>query len=165
MITPVKQAKAMFSNMPEDVFNGFLAPLIGSYGWPFRSVYQILDGTEWFRILFPLTLPELHEFRWHRKRFSINNNTLYEGSVVDLKLIIRNKEEDVWAALNRDSTPCRNSLLWHETHIKETRKLFAPVTIAFTPWGYKILDGSHRIAALFDLGLNDTAPVDAWVGS
>lgn len=161
---PIKQAKAMLPNMPDEVFDGFLSPLIDSFGWPFRSVYQILDGTEWYRILSPLTLPELSVLKWNRKLFTLESHTLYEGSIADLELIIRNKEEDVWAAISRDSSPCRVSLLWHEADIQKTGKFCAPITMAQTPFGWKILDGNHRIAALFTLGLVETVKVDAWIG-
>ena len=162
---PIKQAKAMLPNIPDEVFDGFLSPLIDSFGWPFSSVSQILDGTEWCRILYPLTLPELSALKWNRKLFTLESHSLYKGSVADLEHIIRNKVENIWAPIGRDSTPCRMSLLWHEADIMETGKFCSPITIAKTPTGWKILDGNHRVAALFTLDLVEKVQIDAWVGS
>ena len=165
MTTPLEQARVMFPNMPDEVFAEFLQPLIiEDIGWPFCNPNDSLVGTDWYRILYPLTLEALCYFKWFRKVFTITENLLYEGSIADIKLIIRNKTENIWASIGRDSTPCRNSLLWHEVDIQKAGKFRAPVTIAYTPLGLKILDGNHRIAALYTLGLVDTFKVDAWVG-
>jgi hypothetical protein len=164
-MTPLAQARMMFPNMPDDIFTEFLQPLIvEDIGWPFNTPTDSLVGTDWYRILYPLTLEALCYFKWFRKVFTITENILYEGSVTDIKLIIRNKAEDIWASIGRDSAPCRNSLLWHEADIQKTGKFRAPVTIAYTPFGLKILDGNHRVAALFPLGLMEIVQVDAWIG-
>ncbi len=51
-----------------------------------------------------------------------------------------------------------------QKNIIATGRFSAPVAIALTTFGVKILDGHHRIAALFDLGVQGTVPVDAWIG-
>lgn len=157
-------ARTMLPNMPTEVFDEFLKPLIISYGWPFRTVYVPLNGTEWCRIFYPLTLVSLSQLIWIRREFILKKESLCPNSQSDIGYVILNKTEDVWAAIGRDSQPCRNSLLWHEKFISETGRLSAPVTIAFTVDGLRILDGNHRIAALFTLGLIDTFKVDGWIG-
>lgn len=154
----------MLPNVPPEVFDTFLKPLIlnNNIGWPFFSV----DFTygEWTRILSPLSLIDFSKLRWVRNTFTFNDSLFYPGSLADINLIIENKTTDVWALVGRDSTPCRRNLLWHEEFTLKTGRLFAPVTIARTNRGMKLLDGNHRIAALMSLNLHKTIPIDAWIG-
>lgn len=154
----------MFPNMPPEVFDTFLVPLINDIGWPFLSTNTPLNGTDWLRILSPLTLVDLSQLKWVRHVFPFDDSLFYPDSLADIELIIQNKTSDVWAFVGRDSTPCRNSLLWHEARALETRRLCTPITIARTNFGMKLLDGNHRIAALITTGLIHEIPIDAWIG-
>jgi hypothetical protein len=162
-MTPIEQAQLMFPNIPHEVFDIFLNPLIRNFGWPFRTILDDLYGTEWFRILYPLTLSNLCQFKWIRRVFLFNDCLLYPGSEADIKLVILNKTKNIWALIGRDSRSCRASLLWHEKNIMATGRFSAPITMAFTQSGLKVLDGIHRIAALFTLGISDTFNINAWI--
>jgi hypothetical protein len=49
-MTPIERAKSMLPNIPTDVFDKFFAPLIiNDIGWPFFSIYDSLNGTDWYR--------------------------------------------------------------------------------------------------------------------
>jgi hypothetical protein len=43
----INNAKALFPDMPEDVFNIYLRPLIKVENWPFTSVNESLEATPW----------------------------------------------------------------------------------------------------------------------
>lgn len=159
-----KIARTMLPNIPAEVFDEFLKPIIIDIGWPFRTIYTLLEGTDWHRILYPLSLVSLSQLKWVRQQFFLKHESLCPISQEDIRYVILNKTEDVWALVGRDSQPCRDSLLWHEKFTSETGSFSAPVTIAMTYLGLKILDGNHRIAALYTLGLLDTHKVDAWIG-
>lgn len=150
--------------MPTEVFDYFLKPIINDIGWPFQSIFSPLAGTDWYRILHPLTLVCLSQLKWVRREFILEKEVFYPSSLADIGYVIANKTKDIWAFVGRDSQPCRDSLLWHEKFITKTGRLSAPVTMVFTTEGFKILDGNHRIASLFTLGIIDTFKVDAWVG-
>jgi len=164
-MTPLEKAKHHLPLMPKEVFDGFMAPLIiNDIGWPFTSASDSLAGTDWFRILHPFSLSSLSQLQWKINTFSLNKDILYPSSKDDIDLTIINKTRNVWAYIGRDSEPSRRSLAWHKESIKTTGCLCAPITVAMTGEGVKILDGHHRVAAIFDLGINDTFPVNAWVG-
>jgi len=151
--------------MPDEIFNSFLYPLIiNDIGWPFLTVDDSINGTDWYRILYPFSLSSLSKLKWKLSSFLLNKDILCKGSQDDIDMVILNKTEDVWALIGRDSKPSRDSLAWHKKNIITTGRLSAPVAVAFTLFGIKVLDGHHRIAALFDLGLQNTTPIDAWIG-
>lgn len=161
----VERARAMLHRVPPDVFNQFFEPIIrNDIGWEFDSRSATLHGSDWFRVLYPVTLPGIICMKWERVNFILDPELLFHYSLGDIELAIKNQTENVWAAIGRDSEASRKSIAWHKAKICETNSFHAPVTLALTPEGIKILDGHHRIAALIDLGLHTSTPVDAWVG-
>ena len=154
----------MLSELPAEVGEGFLAPLIQDIVWPFQSIKDNLHGTDWHRIFHPLTLEQFAQLSWCRKKFLLDKDLLHPVSVEDIRLVIRNKTEDVWAFVGRDSKPSRESLAYHSMRVLRTHDFCAPVTLAMTSDGLKVLDGNHRVAALLDMKMSKTVELDAWVG-
>jgi hypothetical protein len=164
-MSEIDRARAMLPLVPPEVFDQFFEPLITrDIGWPFASVDSSLQGTDWLRILHPFTLRDIHHFRWVRNSFLLDKSLLHADSQADISFAILNQTEDIWAKIGRDSEPCRRSTAWHKASILSTGRFCAPVTLARAVGGIKILDGNHRIAALLDLGVQCTVPVDAWIG-
>jgi len=165
-VTDIEKAKSMLSNIPDDAFNSFFAPLIiNDIGWPFLTIHDPLDGTDWFRILFPLSLSSLSKLRWQLSTYFLNKDILHPVSYADLNILISNSIYNIEALFSWYPKKSRERLAWHKKHIETTRRFCTPITVAITSNGIKILDGHHRVAALFSLGLNDSLPVDAWIGS
>lgn len=160
----VLRAISMLSNLPGEVGEAFLAPLIQDIGWPFQRIEESLNGTDWYRIMYPLTLQQFAQLRWNRKTFLLDEQLLHPSSRGDIRLVIRNQTENVWARIGRDSELCRQSTAWHKSQILSAGSFCAPVTLALTSEGFKVLDGNHRIAALLDSGLTQTIPLEAWLG-
>jgi hypothetical protein len=60
----------MLPNIPTEVFENFFVPLIiNDIGWPFLTIYDSLDGTDWYRILYPFSLDSLSKLRWKLSSF------------------------------------------------------------------------------------------------
>lgn len=154
----------MLGELPAEVGQGFLAPLIQDVGWPFQSARDSLLGTDWHRILYPLTLQQFTNLKWLRSTFLFDENLLHPKSRDDIGLVIRNLTENVWAAIGRDSEPSKVSFTYHHSRILRTRDFCAPVTLALTPEGMVVLDGNHRVAALLSSGLAQAVQLDAWIG-
>ncbi len=164
-MTPIDRAKAMFPNIPADVFDNFFAPLIiNDIGWPSFSIYDALDGTDWYRILYPFSLQTLSKLTWKISSFFLNKDILYPGSYDDIKLLILNEIYDMETLIGWYPKDSRQRLARNKQLIKTTGRFPAPVVFARTSSGMKLLDGHHRVAALFILGLHSTIPVDAWIG-
>jgi hypothetical protein len=165
VLTPKETARSMFPNIPDELFDLWIAPLVISYDWPFHSIYDSLKNTEWLRIFHPYSLSTISQLKWDLDSFFINKNILCPSSYDDINLIIMNKGFNVFAFIGRDSKPSRDSLAWHKEFIVTTRRLCAPIAAVFTNSGIKIFDGNHRIAALLDLNLYNSIPIDAWIGT
>jgi len=165
-MTPIERAKSMFPNMPDEVFNLWLAPLIiNDIGWPFHAIEDSTADTNWFRILHPYSLSVLSQLKWDLDSFLINKNVFCPLSNADINLIILNKSFDIQAFIVWDSESSRRTLAWHKEFIEITGGLCAPIAAVFTPSGIKVFDGHHRIAALLDLDLYDSIAIDAWIGT
>jgi hypothetical protein len=165
MMTPLERAKSMLPNVPANVFDNFFAPLIiNDIGWPFSSIYDSLNGTDWYRILYPFSLDSLSQLKWKLTSFFLNKDILYPGSYDDINLLIRNEICDMEALIGWFPKDSKLRLGRNKQLIKTTQRLPAPVVFAKTPHGIKLLDDHHRIAALFMLELHNTIPVDAWIG-
>jgi Uri superfamily endonuclease len=68
--------------------------------------------------------------------------------------------------IRRKVTDSKKRFLWHMDYIKRTGKFCAPIVIVRTESNhFIILDGSHRMSALYALRLHQTLAVDAWIGS
>ena len=157
----------MLSNMPAEVFDCFIAPIVGDIGWPFRAPDDPvrLLSAEWLRILHPITLAGLCSAEWRKIELFAHEQLFCEESRADIRAVIRNKSEDVWACLGRDSEPCRASLLHHERVAVTARRFDSPVTLfALGDNTFKVLDGNHRIAALLTTDLQDKIMIEAWIG-
>ena len=162
---PIDRAKSMLPNIPTEVFENFFVPLIiNDIGWPFLTIYDSLDGTDWYRILYPFSLDSLSKLRWKLSSFFLNKDILYPGSYDDIKLLILNEIYDMEAFIGWYPKDSRHRLARNKQLIKTTGRFPAPVVFARTSHGMKLLDGHHRVAALFILELHNTIPVDAWIG-
>lgn len=124
------RASSMLSELPAEVGEGFLAPLIQDIGWPFETVQDSLHGTDWHRILYPFTLQQFAQLRWCRKKFLLDERLLHPVSKDDIKLVVRNLTEDIWALVGRDSEPSRKSFAYHRSRVLRTGDFCAPVVLA-----------------------------------
>lgn len=157
----------MFSRIPDEVFDGFLKPLIiNDLGWPFTSVNDnMVVGTGWYRALYPFSLASFSNLRWKRSSFPIYQDILDPVSYGDINLIITNQIANMFSCTPEYSKSSRDTMTGIKEFIKSTGRFPAPIVTAMTPNGIKILDGNHRVAALFDLGLNNSIPIDTWHGT
>lgn len=163
-IADLRRAASMLNELPAEVGEGFLAPLMRDCGWPFESVENSLHGTEWHRIFYPLSLRDFSQLKWVRKSFLLDETLLHPISKNDIELVVRTQTEDVLALVGRDSEPSRKSFAYHHSRVLSTHDFCAPVTLALTPVGLKVLDGNHRVAALLASGVSAIVELDAWVG-
>ncbi len=154
----------MFPEMPDEVFNIFLKPLIDTYGWQFTSVGDSTIGTDWFRILHSFDLSTIQQLRWVRHSFFLDKYALSPISQGDTDRIILNKRMDSFALFGAHSESSRETLTKYVKAMKNTGCFPTPVTMVISTQRFHIFDGNHRISALFYLGLNRTIKVDAWIG-
>lgn len=150
--------------MPEEVFNLYFRPLIDDKGWPFSSISDSAINTIWDQYFDHMTLCQINDFRWHRDRLLINENILYPASNSLINMIILDNVFDYDTPIRRQVSDSKIKFWGLIEYIKRTGVFPAPVVLVRTDGLFRILDGNHRIAALFALGLNNDFPCDAWIG-
>jgi hypothetical protein len=155
----------MFLNVPSEVFEAFLVPLIGDVGWPFHTIHDSTRGTAWIRLLGELSLKEFSNLRWNIYTLSLNKDILDPVSYGDIQLLIRDHVQGIETPLRRYVMNSKTRFLWHVKYIQGAGRLVAPIIMVVTFNGLRILDGIHRTAALFALGFHGKIPIKAWIGS
>jgi hypothetical protein len=163
-MTPIERAKAMLPNMPDEVFKLFIAEMFIDTPWPFSNIDQSLIGTKWYYYFGGLSLRQFSNLRWKIYNFMLDKNILHPDSYGDAARLIKEHVLGI-------ETPIRNVRKTKERffglvkYIERTKKFPAPIITIRTEFNnLRVLDGSHRLAALYALELDDKIPIDAWIG-
>lgn len=156
-MTPIEQAKSMLPNMPTPLFDMFIAPLID-------DTPNVFFGSRWFYHFGGLSLYQFSQLRWNISTLLINENILHPDSNSDIQLLITDHVKNIETSIRRNVVNSKARFLGLVEYIKRTGCLPAPIVLIRTGYTFRILDGSHRMAALFTLSLNETVPVKAWIG-
>lgn len=164
MTTQLEAAKSMFPNMPDEVFDLWLAPLIESDGWPFNSLSSPTRGTIWYRYFEGHSLYVINNLFWEYKLIPCLLNRFHPNSVNVLALLAYDYTHNLSAltAELKDGKG-RESFTRSQKFIKRTGRIHTPVVFIVDSGLYQIMDGNHRIAALFSIGLNGLT-IEAWIG-
>lgn len=163
----VERAKEMLPNVPQDIFDIFLSDLInGSLAWPFNSVNDSLQGTQWEGIFDPLNLKEFSQLRWELTSIEIDPEDIYSQSWGDICLvlgILRGSCPPVLSPQQIESL--KDKIRWQINYIQENNRIIAPVVITYTADGQiNIFDGINRIAAMLLRNGGRSVNVQAWLG-
>lgn len=155
-----EQAKATLPNMPTPLFDMFITPLLGNA----LNVLSPFGDSRWFYHFGGLSLYQFSQLRWNISTLLINKDILHPNSNSDIQLLITDHVKNIETPIRRNVMDSKIRFDGLVEYIKRTRCLPAPIVLIRTGYAFRILDGSHRIAALFSLGLNDTIPIKAWLG-
>lgn len=160
----VERARAMFPNMPDEAFNIFIAELLVHNPWPFSNINQSTFGTKWYYYFGGLSLRQFSNLRWQLSTFMVNKNILHPDSNSDIDFLVKQHVLGI-------ETPVRNVRQTKERffglvkYIERTHNFPAPIIMIRTEFhNLRILDGAHRMAALYALELDDKIPIVAWIG-
>jgi len=163
-MTLLKQAQALFPNMPKEVFDLWLAPLIASDGWPFTSIFSSTFGTIWYRYFEGHPLKFFHDLLWYRENIPCFFSSFHPSSRYVIQLLIDTHLKNIpTIATQVKGGKGRESFLGSLKFIQRTGRFYTPVVLITYDGLYQLMDGNHRIAALFSLGVNGF-PIDAWIG-
>ena len=165
-MTSVERAKAMLYKMPPELFNSYMVPFIDDCGWPFHGLFDLTHNTPWYQLFHGLSLYKFSNLQWNLSPIVLHENILHPNSYTDIKLLIADHVFDMETPIRRTVVDSKKRFLWHMEYIKRTRKLCTPIVIMRTESSnFIILDGVHRMSALYALQLHQTVAVDAWTGT
>lgn len=155
----------MLPNMPDDVFNIWLKPLIEFDGWPFRRLSDVPAVRPWAQYLYGLSIKMLHELWWNRGSFIIDRVHLDPMSNTTIKALIGDHIFNVETFIRRNVSDSKERFFKLREFIGRTRTFPAPIILVRTNSHFSLEDGNHRYAALCSLNLETKIPCDSWIGT
>lgn len=152
----------MLPKMPEEVFAIWIAPLIKTDGWPFSHVRSIATAN-WVNNLSGYPLQFISNLNWHLQELP--------GSLVGFKPIVPKR---IHALAKQYTTGIqqfdrlvingpqrfKRALQYVVAHGNIPR----PVVIVKDVFGMQLLDGHHRLAAMYAARKLPHTSFAAWVG-
>jgi hypothetical protein len=156
-------ARQLLTNMPDEVFNLYIEPLIKLHGWPFHSVDSPTFGL-WFQMFDHHSLKTISELIWERQEITFS-----------LRIFHRTSQDRIVGIVNTHvhgmNTPFANVINAKarfdrcRTYIARTGRMPVPVVLMRDFGGLRILDGNHRLAAMASFSNSHIGIVDCWIGS
>jgi len=156
---PIKMTKAMLPNFPDEIFDMFIMQQNESA----LNIFDSQPGGRWFCHFGNLSIDEFNNLQWRKSELFFNKDIFHRLSMGDINGLIEHvQSDDTFDNLYPKDSRARFS--WHQTVIRNTGKLCAPIVCIRTNEGFRVLDGTHRLAAAFSLSAHDSIPLDAWIG-
>lgn len=156
-------ARAIFKNMPDEVFELYIAPLIQDLGWHYTAATAIVSKG-WYEAFDNSQLNAIVELQWERLDTYFSSLTFHPNSADRLNWILQ-------AHIDGRVTPCSNvkngkqRLESSLAYIRRSRRLPNPVVFMKSYQGFRILDGNHRLAAALEVSRTINTRVPYWLGS
>ncbi len=155
--------REFFPNMPDEVFDLWLAPLIQGKGWPFNSITDDLQKTNWRYVLgIDSTLRDWASCSWSLIEINLSEIKLTNSGVNMIKAIIGYcvmGNQTVTANLENTKErfqACTEFFI-------ENGTIPNPVVVKKTRDGIEVIDGHHRLAAIAHVGAPKNLLIPAWI--
>jgi hypothetical protein len=161
MNSSYQEARKLFPNMPEEIFELWLDERIDDLGWP-------IEGTTWENVLRNKSLDYWQRIKWRKQRLLIEDlesftecsKNLMAGLSRSVFLKMDNEHRRVMGDVSDEKVKkIRN-------HLAENSVLPGELILIIDDGKYEIVDGSHRLVTLFwDEGkfTHEMLP-EIWVG-
>jgi hypothetical protein len=157
-------AREFFPNMPDEVFETWIGPLVEEVGWPFSSFEENLQSSDWrYRLGINKDLRDWRDAPWARESLDLANLMLTSSSLDMINNIIKNCHQGMRSS-TENLLNTKNRFNKCKSYIESKRCLPCPVVLEKLGEGYSIWDGHHRISALVVANQNSIpVALDAWV--
>ncbi len=155
--------REFFPNMPNEVFDTWLNPIIEEKGWPYSSLNDDLQATEWKYILgINTSLMSWFKCRWVFMELIAESLKLDKSNLAMIEAIVRHSAfgETTMAANIMDTQERFRACTAFFT---EQGLIPRPVVLKRIDSGFYILDGHHRLAAVAHVGLSNNLLIPSWV--
>lgn len=151
-------AKDLFPRMPQAVFDAWIQPEIDAVGWPFPSWTD-----NWAAFFCDLPLSYWAALEWTLYDAPISQQILHNDTLIRIDRV------RITATTHARLTNVQNSSerFWASTKfIRQHRQLPGSPLIADSFQNrLRVVDGHHRLAALFHIGVPIGFETPAWLGS
>lgn len=160
----IARARALFPKMPPEVFDAWILPQIVDWGWPFRTLNDSVLGTKWDSYFCDLPFKYWAALGWYLRYIKPSQKFLHAETIARIHEVggaafgyktktahLENTRERFWASA---------------TFIQDHGDFPPPPIIGdLFQNKLRIIDGHHRLAALFHVGMPDEFRTEAWLGS
>lgn len=161
----IQKAKSMLPNVPDEVFNKWLLPIIRDHeSWPYRNSFSPHPSDQWRRYFRNFSINDFANCKWDKITLTFANDCLDPISEATINTLIMKHVHNI------DTTGCfnvRDSKSRFFTFVEFLQRLGtipAPIIGINTDTGFGVIDGNHRLAALTYLGLRGRINCDTWIG-
>jgi hypothetical protein len=152
---------AFFPNMPAEVREIWLDSIAVGYGWPFESIEDSTRDTRWYDVLLGYSLKAWHSVTWEFRELDFASEILSPGSRLSIASL--KQEQQGLSTIFANVAGTKERFRACADFIRANGRIPGPLVIRYGPHGIDIIDGNHRIAALFDVGIPAGCLVPAWV--
>ena len=174
-MTDIENAHNLLPNIPDDIFDIWLNPIIKKHGFPFRTINDDIRDTIWFGYFGHCSLKFFSAHTWAKlTNISVDEIPFKESSSYIIDRLISYNLTGEWTLGGRPIPDCKERFNSHVSIVQRTGRLVAPIIVRITIDGFLVLDGSHRIAAVRHIRqLNSEQfksgpkpfPIDLWIGN
>ena len=162
-MSPILKAKAMFPDMPKEVFDEWLLPIIKNHNsWPYTDASSLHPSQQWKQYFGLLDFCDIVNLKWQTLLLSFDLGCLDSISNNTIKTLIDWHINDLKPNTNIHNS--RDRFCHFVSLIKKSHSMPAPIIGVNMAEGLRVLDGNHRISALTYLGLRGKIQCSTWVG-
>lgn len=155
---------SFFPNMPNEVREMWLDSIAEGHGWDFESIEDSTDNTSWRYALNFRTLKEINSYTWTLSEIDLASASLSESSIQCVEgLIIQHVRGIPTSYANLFNSKERFNAC--ADYIKDTGTIPRPIVSLDLGKGYEVLDGSHRLAALFSVNPPNGYVIPSWIAN
>lgn len=150
--------------MPDEVFNNWLLPHIQLYGWPFKTPSDNFSDHNWpncFSIHH--TLKQWTECEWELTNIIVDSINLHDRTLKIIGEITINAVEGIQTSATDQIGIGGKERFWAcAAFYREHGTLPSPIVFYKFSNYIRILDGFHRLAAIFHIGVPYDFKIPAW---
>ena len=165
-MNPMQKAKSMLPNMPNEVFDTWLLPIIRDHNaWPYFDIFSQHPSQQWSQYFGHFSLNDISNCTWHSHVFSFGMDTLDPSSNRTIKALIEDHVCNLETPIRLNVRDSKKRFFGLVEFVKRTGNIPEPIIGLNTEEGLCVLDGNHRLAALTYLGLRGQIQCTTWVGA
>ena len=162
-MSPPQSPREFFPNMPDEAFDMWLAPLITRYGWPLLSIDAAVSiETKWGALLANIPLAFWHSSQWELRNIELTPKAFAFSSQMLVDSIVDHCTRGAYTmTANLGNTNQRFRAL--AEYVSINGRIPLPVVAVPRHGRFELVDGHHRIAAVFHCGIAATYRPPAYV--
>ncbi len=159
-----EDCRPLFPNMPREVFDIWLGPLLTYYGLDVPGTEQRFKNDEWRKRLADHTFHEWSQFDWEKRSEAWNQSLLHPQSIERANAIAKHATLGVKTA-TADVKDTRKRFWICAYHVRNRPSSYTPLVAIMREGKLYLIDGHHRLAAILAQPHIKGFTLEVWLGS